>query len=340
MSNNKKLKVGINGLGRIGRALFRLGLKEWDIVAINSRSSLEMALHLLRYDSVHGVYKEPLSTKGKNILAQGEKQILYSSYPHPSKIPWGKWGVDIVLECSGVFKSQADLAGHLQGGAKKVFVAAPAEGADFTVVYGVNHKKFEPTKHNIISNASCTTNCLAPIIQVLDQNFKVEELMFTTVHSYTQDQKLLDSAHKKDFRRARAAGLSMIPTSTGATKALGLIFPHLKGRINGMAIRVPTANVSLVDMIFTTSKKALSVEQIHHAFLSAEKESLKSVLACEAKDLVSIDFNGRRESAILDMPSTQVIEQGRLVKILAWYDNEIGFSQRMIDFSRLFSKHL
>ena len=321
--------MGINGFGRIGRCLFRLALDYLDIVVINSRSSIEMAAHLLKYDSVHGPYKKSISIKD-NIIQVGEKQIPYCSYSYPDEIPWGKWGVDWVLECSGKFKKRKDLQGHFKGGAKKVFVSAPAEGEDFTLVYGVNESSYQKEKHNIISNASCTTNCLAPLMKVLDEQFKIEELMFTTVHSYTQDQKLLDSSHKKDLRRARAAALSMIPTSTGAANMLTRIFPHLNGRVKGMAVRVPTANVSLVDMVFRTQKKT-SVKDINSSFLFAEKGSLKGILACEEKNLVSVDFNGSLYSCVVDLPST-VQGEGELIKVIAWYDNEMGFSQRMIDF--------
>ena len=333
----KKLRVGINGFGRIGRCLFRLGFDDLNIVAVNSRSSIEMAAHLLKYDSVHGTYEKEISVEEK-VIQVDEKKINYSSYTHPSEIPWNQWGVDLVLECSGVFKKREDLQGHFTGGAKRVFVAAPAKGDDFTLIYGVNHHSFQSAQHKIISNGSCTTNCLAPMVKVLDANFKIQELMFTTVHSYTQDQRLLDSSHKKDLRRARAAALSMIPTSTGATNTLVRVFPHLKGKINGMAVRVPTANVSLVDMVFRSQIK-MSAQEVNEAFLSAEKKDLKGVLACEEKELVSVDFNGSLYSCVVDLPSTMVMEEG-LVKILAWYDNETGFSKRMIDFINHFHAEL
>ena len=325
----KKLRIGINGFGRIGRCLFRLGLEELDIVAINSRSSIEMAAHLLKYDSVHGIYNKNISC-AKDKIKVDEKQIAYCSYSHPSEIPWDQWDVDLVLECSGVFKKREDLQAHFKNGVKRVFVSAPVKGDDFTLIYGVNQNLFNPEQHKIISNGSCTTNCLAPLIKVLDEQFKIQELMFTTVHSYTQDQKLLDSSHKEDFRRARAAALSMIPTSTGATNALVRVFPQLKGKIGGMAIRVPTANVSLVDLVFRPQVKVGATE-VNSAFLSAEKTDLKGILACEKKELVSMDFNGSPYSCIVDLSSTVVLEEG-LVKVLAWYDNETGFSQRMIDF--------
>ena len=329
------MKIGINGFGRIGRCLLRLGLEDLDIVAINSPSSIETAAYLLKYDSVHGVYNKEVAVKN-NVIQAGNKKINYSSFSHPSDIPWDQWKVDLVLECSGVFKKRKDLQEHCKAGVKRVFVSAPTQEEDFTVIYGVNHNLFKPEKHKIISNGSCTTNCLAPIIQVLDENFKLQELMFTTVHSYTQDQKLLDSSHKKDLRRARAAALSMIPTSTGATKTLGRVFPHLQGKMEGMAVRVPTANVSLVDMVFHTKVK-VNAKEVNEAFLSAEGKKLKGILACESKELVSVDFNGSEYSCIIDLPSTKVLEDG-LIKVLAWYDNETGFSKRMINFIEYFLK--
>ena len=329
IGNLKKLRVGINGFGRIGRCLFRLGMEELDIVAVNSRSSIEMAAHLLKYDSVHGVYnKHVFSTEDK--IRINKKEVAYCSYSHPSEIPWDKWGVNLVLECSGVFKEKEDLQAHLRKGVHRVFVSAPVREDDFTLIYGVNQNLFNPEKHKIISNGSCTTNCLAPMIKVLDERFKIQSLMFSTVHSYTQDQKLLDSSHKKDFRRARAAALSMIPTSTGATNALVRVFPHLKEKIGGIAVRVPTSNVSLVDLVFRPQFKG-GIKEVNSAFLSAEKTDLKGILACEKKELVSVDFNGSPYSCIVDLSSTVVLEEG-LVKVLAWYDNETGFSQRMIDF--------
>ena len=326
-----RIQVGINGFGRIGRAVFRLGANQkcLDIVAVNSRSSIEMSAHLLKYDSVHGVFEKSVTAKGQNLWVGGQKSV-YSSYQHPSEIPWDKWGVEWVLECSGAFNTRKDLEGHLNPTVKQVFVSAPVRTADFTLIYGVNHKEFHPEKHKIISNSSCTTNCLAPVIKVLDENFRIKDLIFTTVHSYTQDQKLLDSAHKKDFRRARSAGLSMIPTTTGAERALALVFPHLKGRVKGMAVRVPTANVSLVDIVCHLQKTARA-EEINQAFKASAEGDLKGVLCIENQELVSVDFNGCPLSAVVDGPSTVVTPNG-LVKILAWYDNEIGFSQRMLDF--------
>ena len=356
LTNKQKPKVGINGFGRIGRAIYRLnqtgpqsplfGSQETqafssklkfsnqnglDIVAINSRSSLAMSAYLLKYDSVHGVLETPVATQDQNLLFRTQKSV-YSSYKHPSEIPWDRWGVNWVLECSGAFKTKKDLEGHLKSGVQKVFVSAPVKGADFTLIYGVNHKNFNPKKHTIISNGSCTTNCLAPLIKTLDKHFGVKELMFSTVHAYTQDQRLLDSAHEKDFRRARSATLSIIPTTTGAENTLALVFPHLKACIKGMALRVPTANVSLVDLVCRLQKSS-SAEEINQAFKAEAKEELKGILGVEEQELVSRDFNACPLSAVVDLPSTAVTKEG-LVKVLAWYDNEIGFPQRMLDFIR------
>ena len=335
LSKGQKMKIGINGFGRIGRALLRLSHEsnrheQLQIVAVNSRSSLKMACHLLKYDSVHGVYKKPVIATDKGIKV-GKQEVIYCSHSHPSEIPWDKWNVDLVLECSGAFKKREDLEQHFKPGVKRVLVSAPIKSADFTLIYGVNHQDFQPEKHKIISLGSCTTNCLSPLIQVLDRHFKIQDLMFTTVHAYTQDQKLLDSAHKKDVRRARSAGLSIIPTTTGAEESLSLIFPWLKGRIKGGALRVPTANVSLVDMVLRLKKPAHR-DSIHQAFQKAEAGELKGILACEKEELVSVDFNGSLSSAIVDLSSTRVTEEG-LVKILAWYDNETGFSGRLLDFA-------
>ncbi len=329
-----RLKVGINGFGRIGRCLLRLGLDELDIVVINSLAPIEMVSHLLKYDSVHGPYSKEVRAD-KDCIRVGKKQIPYVSYKHPKEIPWHKWQVDIVLECAGVFKKREDLEAHLKGGAKKVFVAAPIPDDDLTLIYGINHLSYQPSQHHIISNGSCTANCLAPLIKVLHEKFQLEEVMFTTIHSYTLDQNLLDSSHKKDVRRARSANLNMIPTSTGATSVLARIFPDLKDKINGMSIRVPTPNVSLVDVVIKP-KNEVGVEEIHKAFLQAEKNELKGILFCESNKLVSTDFNGSTYSAIVDLPSTMKVK-GHLVKILAWYDNEIGFSKRMIDFVQYLS---
>ena len=332
------MKIGINGFGRIGRCLFRMGQdKDLDIVAINSPSPTQTSAHLLKYDSLYGIYDKEVSFQKDSITVNGKK-TAYTSYRSPEDIPWSQWGVNLVLECSGVFKTREQLEKHLKGTVKTVYVAAPVSGDDFTLIYGINHTSCELKKHHIISNSSCTTNCLVPVIKVLNDNFKLQELMFTTVHSYTLDQNLLDSSHKKDLRRARAATLSMIPTTTGATGVLSRIFPELKGRMSGMAIRVPTPNVSLVDLVFCSRIKA-NAKEINKAFISAQNGYLKNILNCEEKELVSIDFKGSTYSCIVDLPSTVVSqEEGSMAKILAWYDNEIGFSKRMIDFIKYLLK--
>ncbi len=328
----KKIKIGINGFGRIGRTLLRLG-ENLKVVAINSKAPVETAAHLLKYDTIHGTYSDSISTT-KNHIQIRNQNIPYISYQHPKDIPWNKWHVDWVLECSGKFKDIKDIKQHFKKGVKKVFTAYPSS-ADFTLIYGVNHSLYNDRSHHIISNSSCTTNCLSPIIQLLHKKFHIRQLSFTTIHSYTSDQKLLDATHK-DLRRARAANLSIIPTTTGATQSLEKIFPDLKGHLQGVAIRVPTANVSLVDLVFW-SKKSLSLSDIHQAFLSAEKNNLKNILRCEHKELVSVDFNNNSHSCVVDMPSVQVTSDN-MARVLGWYDNETGFAQRMIDFILMVEK--
>ena len=330
--SKRQLNVGINGFGRIGRQILRMN-KNLNIVAINSPANIQTAMHLFKYDSVHGVYPGEVSAN-KNSIQLNHKKIHYISYAQPQDIPWSKWNVDVVLECSGVFKQKKDLEGHFKGGAKQVILAYPAVTAvDTTLIYGVNHQQYQK-EHLIISLGSCTTNCLAPMVDVLHRHFHIEELFFTTTHAYTLDQKLLDSTHKKDLRRARAAALSMIPTSTGASTTLSNIFPELKNKINGMAVRVPTPNVSLVDLVFRT-RQPMDAKRISESFLSAQEKDLKSILYCETNELVSIDFSGSPYSCIVDMPS--IVTGDRMAKILAWYDNESGFAQRMIDFTRFLS---
>ena len=327
------MKIGINGFGRIGRCLFRMARdSQLNIVAINSPSSVKTSAHLLKYDSLYGTYNRDVLHEENCMIIDGQK-VAYTSYRVPGEIPWDKWGVDLVLECSGVFKKRDQLEAHLKNGVQTVFVAAPVFEDDFTLIYGVNHTLYDPQKHRIISNGSCTTNCLAPVVKVLNDKFKLQELMFTTVHSYTLDQNLLDASHKSDLRRARAAALSMIPTTTGAVGVLSRIFPELKGKMMGMAIRVPTPSVSLVDLVFRPQIKA-TVKEINEAFISAKNGYLKGVLNCEEKELVSSDFKGSSYSCTVDLPSTVVSqsEEGSMAKILAWYDNEVGFSKRMIDF--------
>jgi len=330
-----KFKIGINGLGRIGRLVFRYGFKSLDIVAVNGRGSEEMMAYLLKYDSIHGVWNKKVETKSNTILVDN-KPIACLRDSQPSHISWDKYDVDIVIECTGKFKTKKELQGHLSNGVQHIIVSAPAKGADFTLVYGVNQNLFQKDKHQIVSNASCTTNCLAPLIKVFNEQWGVKRGFMTTVHSYTNDQKILDSTHSKDFRRARAAPLNMIPTSTGAGTTLDNIFPELKGRIKGMAVRVPTPNVSLVDLTVET-QKPLTQKEVNEQFSKYSKGELKNILALEEKALVSADFIGRKESSIVDALSTEVLGKN-LVKVLAWYDNEAGFSQRIIDFIHYLNK--
>lgn len=323
----KKLRVGINGFGRIGRVLFRAGFDRIEIAGINSLDSLSGVAHLLKYDSAHGIYSKNVEHDETHLIVDGQK-IPVSKTRSPKEIPWKDWGVDLVLECTGAFKKKEDFLQHVEAGAKRVLVSAPAEGADQTIVYGINHKSYSPKDHHVISNASCTTNCLAPVVKVIHENFGVEHGMMTTIHSYTNDQRILDAPHK-DMRRARSAAVSMIPTTTGAAKAVGMVLPELKGRIDGLSVRVPTPNVSLVDFTFN-SQKDLSVDAINEALIQASQSNLKGILAVEKKELVSVDFNGNPFSSIVDLPTTMVVGK-KTGKVMSWYDNETGFSHRMID---------
>jgi glyceraldehyde 3-phosphate dehydrogenase len=322
-----KVKVGINGFGRIGRIFFRAGFEKLDIVGINSLDSVEGMAHLLKYDSSQGIFDAEISFDDKNLIVNGVK-IPVSSSKDPAQIPWKAWGVETVMECTGALKGKEDYQKHVSAGAKKVLVSAPADGVDLTVVYGINHTDYNSEKHTFISNASCTTNCLAPLAKVMNDTFGIESGTMMTVHSYTNDQRILDASHK-DLRRARSAAVSMIPTTTGAAKAVGLVLPELKGKIDGISVRVPTPNISLVDFTFT-SKKETSVSAVNDALRKAAKTSLKGVLAVEEKELVSVDFNGNPYSSIVDAKTTMVV-QGKTVKVLSWYDNECGFSNRMVD---------
>lgn len=322
-----KLRVGINGFGRIGRVLFRSGFEKLEIVGINSLDSVQGMAHLLKYDSSHGRFNAEVKHDEKSISVNGKK-VNISASKDPSQIPWKDWGVDLVLECTGAFKKKDDFMTHIKAGAKRVMVSAPADGADRTVVYGVNHTQYDPSKDFVVSNASCTTNCLAPLAQVIHQNFGVVNGTMLTVHSYTNDQRILDAPHS-DARRARSAAVSMIPTTTGAAKAVGLVLPELKGKIDGLSIRVPTPNVSVVDFTFNTEKE-MSIDKVNQAFKTASEGPLKGVLHCEEDELVSVDFMGSPYSSIVDMASTMVVG-GRTGKVLSWYDNEAGFSNRMVD---------
>lgn len=322
------IKVGINGFGRIGRNVFRAGLKdkEIDFVAVNDITDAETLAHLLKYDSIYGILPG-VKAEGNTIFVQ-ERSLKVLKEKDPSNLPWRKLGVDIVIESTGIFIDKEGATKHLTAGAKKVIISAPAKNEDITIVMGVNEDKYLPEKHHIISNASCTTNCLAPVAKVLNDFFGIEKGTMTTIHSYTADQRLMDSPHK-DLRRARAAALSIIPTKTGATQAVSLVIPELKGKLNGMAFRVPTPNVSVVDLAVLLKRK-VSVEEINQAFKEASQGDLKGILDYTEEPLVSKDFNGNSNSSIVDGLSTMVIDDN-LAKIIAWYDNEWGYSCRIID---------
>ncbi len=325
------MKIAINGFGRIGKLVFRAflekNLKGAEIVAINELGSLESSIHMMQYDSIHG--KLPiLIKKTKAGLKYKNKEIKFFSESDPQNLPWKKLKVDVVLECSGVFTAKEKASLHLKAGAKKVIISAPSSDADATIVQGVNNHILNK-KHNVISNGSCTTNCLAPVAMVLDNGVGIENGFMTTIHSYTGDQRTVDQTHS-DFRRARAAAISMIPTSTGAAKALSLVLPKMKGRLDGTAIRVPTPNVSLIDFTFT-SKKKTNIKNINKLIINASKTKvLKNILTTNELPLVSIDFNHNASSSVFDLSQTQVIN-GKFCRILSWYDNEWGFSNRMID---------
>ena len=322
-----KMKVGINGFGRIGRVFFREGFEKLDIVGINSLDDIEGIAHLLKYDSSHGIFPADVSHDGENLIVNGKK-IPFSKTKDPAQIPWKAWGVELVMECTGALKGKEDYQKHITAGAQKVMVSSPADGVDLTVVYGINHKQYDSTKHTFISNASCTTNCLAPLASVLHKAFGIVNGTMLTIHSYTNDQKILDAPHK-DARRARSAAVSMIPTTTGAAKAVGLVLPELKGKIDGLSIRVPTPNVSVVDFTFNTEKDVTEAT-INAALKEASQNDLKGVLGFETQELVSVDFNGNKLSSIVDSKTTMVVGN-RTAKVLSWYDNETGFSNRMID---------
>jgi glyceraldehyde 3-phosphate dehydrogenase len=322
-----KVKVAINGFGRIGRLFLRAGADDVEVVGINDLTTAEVSAHLLKYDSSHRTWGRSVQQADGKIIVD-DKPIRYTQIKDPAELPWRELGVDIVLECTGKFVTKEAAEAHLKAGAKKVIVSAPAKGADLTVVYGINHEKYDAKNHAVLSNASCTTNCLAPIAKVLNDTFSIQYGLMTTVHSYTNDQVILDAPHK-DLRRARAAATSMIPTTTGAAKAVGEVLPELKGRLNGIAVRVPTANVSLVDLVVQT-KKEVTVESINAALKEAAAGSLKGILHCENAPLVSADYIGSEYSSTVDLPSTMVMGPN-LAKVFSWYDNEYGFARRMVD---------
>jgi glyceraldehyde 3-phosphate dehydrogenase len=323
------IKIGINGFGRIGRKVARLALAHdnIEIVGINDLSAPATMAHLFKYDSVHGTLEQDVRLDG-NTMIVGNKKIKLSAEKDPSVLPWTALGADFVHECTGIFTDKDKASLHLKAGAKRVIVSAPSKDPDATLCMGVNHETYDPSKHIIVSNASCTTNCLAPLVKVLDDTFGVIKGTMLTVHSYTNDQNILDLPHK-DLRRARAAALSMIPTTTGAAKAIGLVLPHLKGKVDGLSIRVPTPNVSLVD--FTGElKKSTTKDEVNAAFKKAAEGSMKGILAYATAPLVSCDYNGNIASSTIDSDCTVVLE-GNTVKVISWYDNESGFSQRMLD---------
>ncbi len=324
------IKIGINGFGRIGRLVFRAAMTypELEITAINDLTDTRTAAHLLEYDSVHGHLGKPVTAKEDRIEVDG-RQVTMTASKDPAQIPWGDLGVDIVMECTGIFRDRQGASKHLEAGAKKVLISAPATDPDITIVMGVNHDMYDPSSHHIISNASCTTNCLAPVAKVILENFGFISGMMTTIHAYTGDQRILDFPHK-DLRRARAAGLSMIPTTTGAAKAVALVLPELKGKLNGMSVRVPTPNVSMVDLVVLTQKTGLTIETVNQALETAANQSLKGILGYSDLPLVSIDYNSNPLSSIVDSACTDVIN-GNMVKTYAWYDNEAGYSYRMTD---------
>jgi glyceraldehyde 3-phosphate dehydrogenase len=333
------VKVAINGFGRIGRCLARImatGDKPLKLVAINSRADISRDVHLFKYDSVHGRFPGTVAAHGENIVIN-DAEVQITRILDPDKLPWRELGVDIVLESTGAFRDRASNEGHLRAGAKKVIVGAPGKKLDATFVYGVNHLDYDPGRHQIVSNASCTTNCLAPVVKVLHEGFGLEYGLMTTCHSYTMDQRLLDGSHS-DLRRARAACLSMVPTSTGAARAVTEVMPELAGRLDGLSVRVPTPNVSLVDLVATV-KRATTKDEVNQAFVAAQEGWLQGILAVSFEPLVSTDYNGAGFSAVVDAELTNVMG-GSLAKVMAWYDNEMGFSHRMLDLAVHVGRHL
>ena len=333
-----KVRIGINGFGRIGRGFVRClasAREAFDLVLINDLTDVATLAHLLRHDSVHGRYPGTVAIDGNSLVINGDK-VLISAEKDPAKIAWKDHGVDIVIECTGKFVDKEGTSKHLTGGAKKVLISAPAKNPDITLACGINLEAYQPAEHHIISNASCTTNCLAPVAKVLHESFGIVSGIMTTIHSYTNDQQILDLPHK-DLRRARAAALSMIPTTTGAAKALKEVLPALAGKLDGQAIRVPTPNVSLVDLTVRIEQKATAA-QVNDAFRAAAAGPLAGILAVSDEPLVSCDYNGDRHSATVDAALTIAVDD--MVKVLAWYDNERGYSQRLFDLARFVAERL
>lgn len=337
-----KIRVGLNGFGRIGRSVLRITESsdkyEYEVVAINARANAETLSHLFEYDSSYGIFDGQVEVKNNDCISVNGRDIAITRAAKPSEIPWKDLGVDIVIDNTGKFKNREDAQGHIDAGAKKVVITCPAKNEDITIVLGVNDDKYDKDLHNIISNASCTTNCLAPVAKVLDEKFGIENGMMTTVHAYTNDQQVLDKTHK-DLRRARACAGSIIPTTTGAAKAVSLVLPKLEGKLNGFSLRVPTQTVSVVDLVVNLKKKDVTAEEINTALKDAAENELKGILGYCDKPLVSVDFKGDKRSSIVDALSTMVMSDG-LVKVISWYDNEWGYAERTADLVNMVSKNL
>jgi len=334
------IRAAINGFGRIGRNVLRCakqsGQTDIDFVAVNDLTDAATLAHLLRYDSVHGRYPGTIEVSENGLLVDGD-EISVLSQRDPGELPWRDLGVDIVIEATGFFRDHASASKHLEAGAKKVIISAPAKNEDVTIVLGVNQDAYEPENHHIISNASCTTNCLAPVVKVLSDSFGFRHGLMTTIHSYTNDQRILDLPHK-DLRRARAAAVSMIPTTTGAARATGLVFPEVAGRIDGMAIRVPTADVSIIDLV-AELEQDVTAEEVNAAFRAASEGPMSGIMGVSDEPLVSVDYTGDPRSSVIDALSTSVMD-GRMVKVLSWYDNEWGYSSRVVDLVRYVGERL
>lgn len=337
-----KIRVGLNGFGRIGRSVLRITEAsdnyEYEVVAINARANAETLAHLFEYDSSYGIFDGQVEVKNNDCISVNGRDIVITRAAKPSEISWKDLGVDIVIDNTGKFKNREDAQGHIDAGAKKVVITCPAKNEDITIVLGVNDDKYDNELHNIISNASCTTNCLAPVAKVIDAKFGIENGMMTTVHAYTNDQQVLDKTHK-DLRRARACAGSIIPTTTGAAKAVSLVLPELEGKLNGFSLRVPTQTVSVVDLVVNLKKKDVTVEEINAALKEAGENELNGILGYCDKPLVSVDFKGDKRSSIVDALSTMVMSDG-LVKVISWYDNEWGYAERTADLVNMISKKL
>jgi glyceraldehyde 3-phosphate dehydrogenase len=333
------IRVAINGFGRIGRNVLRAakkaGANDIDFVAVNDLTDTKTLAHLLKYDSVHGIYSGAVEARENSLVVDGDEVKVFAE-KDPAALPWRDLGVDIVIESTGRFTKKADAAKHIEAGAKKVIISAPAKDEDITIVLGVNEDKYDPANHHVVSNASCTTNCLAPVVKVLLDEFGFKRGLMTTVHAYTNDQNILDLPHK-DLRRARAAGMSIIPTTTGAAKATSLVIPEVKGKIDGIAFRVPTPDVSVVDLTAELEKE-VTAQQVNDALRAASEGRMKGILGYEETELVSIDFTGNPNSSIVDAPSTAVL--AGMVKVIAWYDNEWGYSNRCVDLARYMGERL